>query len=596
MTRSSYQWNSESSLIKEVEIDDHGKKPVGVIFAPENSAEPEKLAHLQSDLFVKHGILGYAKQIDGRQALVVHEFDTPESLIDTLETQGVVAGKPEVTQLPPSQQEQEEKTGLGKAFEDFRHKGAMKAAGVAGIMGHLLLLTSGHLEQDPEKQKIAGIFLLNTALYAYYGNGTQDLQADEALQPMRDMLKENGIDLKSNTLEEVVDQIATDKGFLSKIDNFVREHIVQLNESVGAYNNYLMIQNGLGQKDFGMLGAGVSSLLGSLSAIAVPEKPMEDQPKEMLDNPLGKAWAFVQDSPMRVMGVMNLINSTSLMADIPKRFNLVKNKETLLGEKLQAESDAYTDLSNAGLQAATHSEQANQWLREPKVSAEAIKNAHTQPDGAATPPEWPNADSYTKEAHAAGIKEEVEGIGKARENLASAQKDIRIMEGGDKMWMIPTGMAVAYTAANILFSISSKNAGKATDPATAHEELISRAAQSVLQVDDPIQQERAIDLMGMALGGDKHVDAKGEDMAAYIRHKRDEIAANPFIEESLLKQKERNNIVPFDSDGLARQQEQQHGAFSHEQPSDASPETTVLSRTHDRNRLMTAPEMAVTPS
>ncbi len=507
-----YQWGGNSA-IKEMDICQtlSGEKRA-VLYAPDakDKAANEKIADAQMTLLGHYGLRSYPRYEDGRHSLVVYGFKKPEELLEKLQNTGYTFGTPKVSDAPA--RSDEIAPGLRNRMESFRHNGALKAQGIAGFLGNMALLARARLEDDPTKALIALIFFVNNWNYFHYGNGAEAMSPDETIAKTQKFLAHYGIDNTTTDLDKMLAKVKDHETVAKKLDQYVADNLIKINEGMGAVNNVLMIVNGLQRKEFGIAGAGLSSLVGSLVAMFAKEVPIEEQNPELQDSVIGKIQSWIQGSPMSFLGVCNLINSGSLYADIPKFYKTSKDKA------MDFKKDR---ASNAPVERVPTADVIEQLTKEMDAARAELGNMRGTVDGAGKV--------------SSDYKEVKNLLNTLEEEMDAARLSHKAANSGNIMWIMPTAMAIFYTAATILTLVSSKNALESDDPAIRYEELFSRAAQTALNVPKESRDE-AIALMTAALDMDRDVkDVAPDEMAEIITTATKQIEHNPFIQQSGLK-------------------------------------------------------------
>ncbi len=476
-------------------------------------ADPAKaasLGNLQRDLFEKNHLLSYPKTIDGEHCLVVHGFDKIEQLENALGGLEATSGQPNIDKLKEAPQT------IAQKWDSFRHNGALKMSGFSGLAGHGLMAVQGFGEEArwdinkiPEciakgvesKMIMSLLYMVNSGLYAYYGNGDRGLQTDETLAEMHKFLQKSGLDLEKTPYDELVKKYEHDKPFAKKLNDFVADNLITINESIGLLCNTGMIKNGVQNRDFGLVTAGSAAIVGSLTAMFVEEKPMAEQDPEMLATPWGKAWAWVQNSPMMVNGASNWINSASLFLDPPKRWEAVE-KGVMHAEMLNDAGDAY-------VKGKYNIDEVHQHYSD-KLQEQKAALGNNQ---------W-GTPEYTAAEKA---------LGKTQSELDNATRHQNFVEDEAKSWQIPTAMSAFYVAATFFSTVSSKEKAVSEDPYEQYAELLTRAAQMAMNAPEGKERDKAVYLMSASLAANP--DVKGlnaNDINAHINKEIDDLQQNPF--------------------------------------------------------------------
>lgn len=505
MTHELYQWNDASPIREMVVGKDVKGAKVATLFATAG-ADPEKLSLLQNALLADHGLYSYPKKTeDGNHVLVIHDFNKVEKVLGALEAAQVTQGLPNKTAV---KDDDDRPMSLKERFDHFRHTGALKVSGISGLIGHALMATSGFIEQDPDKFRIAGIYTTNCLIFAAYGNGDRGLRADPVISKMRGFLSENGVDLDTMPIEDVVKEYEKNKPFAQKLDAFVASNSVALAEGIAVVCNLLQIKNGLerGSQGKGILINGALTLTGSLWAMFVKERPLEQQPTELTENPIAKPLSLAIANPMAFNALTNWGGLMGLFADPYSRYQLLTNPD--VQQKARdglAENQTKLSAEMEKLEGVTlnKSDLNNPYFEKPST------------DGT------PARIDTTQTAH---------NIGTLKDNIDGQQKNLRLIEKGNIVWQIQLAMNAFYLVATACNAISSKNAAEDKDPARRYEELFARSAQIALTV-APEDRDQVIGLMGSGLAA-AHPEVnkiQAKDIADHIRQMTNDLEQSPFV-------------------------------------------------------------------
>jgi hypothetical protein len=222
---------------------------------------------------------------------VVHGFGKTEDLTTALTALEATSGSPNVDKM------KEEPQTIGQKWDSFRHNGALKMSGLAGLAGHGLMAVQGFIEEARGDVKnipqclakgveskfiLSALFMVNCGLYAHYGNGDRGFQTNETLDEMHKFLQKSGLDLDKTSYDELVKKYEHDKTFAKKLNDFVSDNVILLSESIGLVCNIGMVKNGIENRQLGLTIAGAVSIFGGLTAMLVKEKPISEQDPEML--------------------------------------------------------------------------------------------------------------------------------------------------------------------------------------------------------------------------------------------------------------------------------------------------------------------------
>jgi hypothetical protein len=505
MTHALYQWNSPSAIREMVVAKDVKGAKVATLFAAEG-ADTEKLSLLQDTLLADHGLYSYPKKTEtGQHVLVVHDFTNVEQVMSALQIAQVTHGIAGKTLVKDNE---DRPISLQERFDHFRRNSALKVSGISGLIGHALMATSGFIERDSDKFRVASIYTVNCLIFAAYGNGDRGLRADPVIAKMRGFLSENGIDLDTMPIEDVVKEYEKNKPLAKKLDAFVAQNSIMLAEGIAVICNLLAIKNGFarGEQGMGMLINGALTLTGSLWAMLVKETPLEQQPAALTENPFGKPLAQAIAHPMTVNALTNWGGLMGLFADPYSRYKLLTDPE-VQNKAVEKFTTAKTDLASEleKLEGLTLNKEDTTVPHFEKIA----------PDGTST------------RVHTA---ETTHNIGVLERDIAGQRKNLDLIEKGNVVWQIQLAMNAFYLVATACNAISSKNAAEDKDPARRYEELFARSAQIALTV-APEDREQVIRLMGSGLAA-SHPEVnkiQAKDIANHIRQMTQDLEQSPFV-------------------------------------------------------------------
>jgi hypothetical protein len=514
------------------------------------------VANLEKSLFEEAHLDSYPKTINGQHCLIVDGFSKMEDLQKILTAVGATSGQPNIDSIKG------EKKDFGQWSEEFRHNSALKISGLLGAAGHVGLTAIGaiaesnrdkdgkihaikwnkghdgksHLlrltNQEGEfelgtdldtdlnlkfggKIQLAAMFMVNCLLYAKYGNGDRGLQTNKILNETNDFLKANGIDVQTTELSDLFDKYQRDKPFMHKVDDFIADNLIQINESLGALCNIAMIKNGIINKDFGIFSAGIASFFGSMAAIFVEEKPISEQNPEDMKNPLYRIWAWIQESPMRFNGYTNLYNAGSFVTDTAKPLyaqacngmldgNPIDTIQVLMGNKTPKNIDEEYDIRQQAFNDA---------------KLQYINGMQNNVD--------PKILESLEKSYA-----------KTTTDLNEANSFKLFQTHGTTVGTLTGITSSLYMGATILSTISSKDVAKSSDPYEQYDKLFVKAAKQAMLKPEGTERDKEIYLMSAGLAANPKVKGLDADQINEYLHKEiSDLQQNPFNSVG------KNNIV-----------------------------------------------------
>lgn len=342
-----YHWTQDAPIwsIKFSDVD--GDNQEAVLF-PSDDAHLDDLKNARADLLKNHTLHSYPTEVDGSPALVVYGYKQPEDLVNALLQEGYVRNTPK--QYDEIIEDEPEAATIGEKFDELRHSAFLPLSGITGLIGTLLNYSIALTNPDPESEKnvnwnemgVSVIYTANSILYSLFGNGNATLKETRIIDDVQMKLLDDGILLDDSMYQTLQQKRIEDLPRQDAVAHFIKENVAQFNEFNGAIANLFMMNEGgffkpetyldsdkrkEARLDYAV--AGLASLVGSSAVVAVTEKPAEKQSPHLQDNVLGKAFSWVQESPTRFSGIMNMINMGFRSKDSWDKFHKHKHDDTL---------------------------------------------------------------------------------------------------------------------------------------------------------------------------------------------------------------------------------------------------------------------------
>lgn len=338
-----HTWQANSMISSALFNDVDGKHKFATLFPSEN-IDPASISHARENLLANHGLHSYPQTVNGQHALIVYGYDQPDELISALAIEKYAPGLSTVTE--EFHKEDKVKQKASDVIDEWRHGALLKAAGVAGLIGHVF--NYGTALTDPDginknRLAISSLYVLNSALYTAYGNGGGNLKESSVINDLHDSLLDEGIYIDKSLYQSLQNKRTDNRPSGEKLEEFIKKNVVPINEGIGAIVNVIMMREGgmfksetytqapeEGKRNkiyYGL--AGLASWIGSMAVVTIPEKNMEKQDPELQDSPLGKAYSWIQESPMRFMGGTNIINMLMISLDAADAYEKNKGKDDI---------------------------------------------------------------------------------------------------------------------------------------------------------------------------------------------------------------------------------------------------------------------------
>ncbi len=342
-----YHWTQDAPIwsVKFADVD--GKNKEATLF-PSEDASLDDLKNARADLLQNHKMHSYPTEIDGKPALVVYGYKKPEDLVNALFQEGYVKSKPK--QYEEIIEDKPEAATIGEKFDELRHSAFLPLSGITGLIGTLLNYSVALTNPDPDSEKninwnemgVSVIYTANSILYSLFGNGNATLKETRIIDDVQMKLLDQGILLDDSMYQTLQQKRIEDLPRQDAVAHFIKENVAQFNEFNGAIANLFMMNEGgffnpetyldadkRKEARVDYAAAGLASLIGSSAVVAITEKPIEKQDPSLQDNIFGKALSWVQESPTRFSGAMNMVNMVFRSKDSWDKFHKHKHDDTL---------------------------------------------------------------------------------------------------------------------------------------------------------------------------------------------------------------------------------------------------------------------------
>jgi len=291
-----YEWE-ESSTIPRADIRVQNKNAVAYLYAPDNDPEL-KLIELRNQCKDK----GWATSSDtrnGKSVLRVSGLSNADELINVLESGHYINGEAHTSQETTEHHE----TTVQKLKTH-----SLRTSGIFYTIGNALYIASGIARGKDKAQIGTGVaFSIGDVLLALFGGKDDQRQFTSLLTKYKNHLEKQGIDIpKDSALYAETDtknDTLLDKGY-----NLIHEHINKIKASAEVLGGLFYYNAGKNQGNKWKQATAIIFSLGFGSSLIIPEKKPDPEKLEHA-NPLEKAWAFVQEKPLRIAGWSGLSNT-----------------------------------------------------------------------------------------------------------------------------------------------------------------------------------------------------------------------------------------------------------------------------------------------
>lgn len=537
MPKQHYHWEG-NSLIKDAifESPKLGDKRA-LLFIEENPETYEALKKSRESLLTDYKINSYPDYIEGRHVLVVNKYKDEKSLKLALKTVGLTQGSASSERIGKA----DEPSSFMEKLNHLRHGTTLKIAGVLGLIGHALMMRAGMMEGDKSKKAASIKYMINSGLYATFGNGAEQLKADPIIDRMRSHLADNHVYIEPTEIDKTNSSYKENQSIFKKAYNLVGRNVIQVNEGIGLWSNIDQMASGLGKGGNGTKSApfflaGFASAVGSIAAIALPEVKKEDQNPNLQKNIFGRIFSWVQEAPLRFLGFTTVIGNISFFFDV---FEKKKRQSSILNGG--SDKNGKTWLSHAERIKKNEEALMN---RAEKITGKSVSNVD---DVKNLVDEGSELLKGEKDKRGNLLRDD------SFESLHKLKQELKVAKLGKQAWMVPLGMAIVYAGATLGMLLTFKNRAEDKYPERQYGEIFARAALNAIQIPEGSQRDRAISLMGMSLF--THKEVKGltaEEITQYITKRTDKMAQSPWAkpannpliastEQSIEKTKERTS-------------------------------------------------------
>lgn len=267
----------------------------------------------------------------------------------------------------------DKQTLLGKAKES-----SLKAAGYSYLVGDAALFASGIMAGRSKEASSGLLYGMAGLICAKYGDPNADQHFKLLTHKLGNYLKQDGIAIPHTPQTAM---LAKDGGIIDHVETFLYTYPSQILNAFFTVGGVQLLRSGLQHKKGWDTASGACVAAGALAGLLIPEKkPDPDHPAL---GPLGKAWEWVQEKPLRLSGALYTINNVTLTASAMQEMRKNPNQKSYLFKFLTAASYVF---ANAMLSISSKSHGDSGEMREASKAMEKLADAAARVI-AAQPPE-----------------------------------------------------------------------------------------------------------------------------------------------------------------------------------------------------------------
>jgi hypothetical protein len=294
----SYTWDA-ASPISRIDIRKSRKNTVAYIYTSVDESDLENL-HAMRDAFRAKGWANSSDMRDGKSVLRVTGLQNPDELID------LVRNGP-FKQAVPTQASIVSKDKPKPFMEQVRTH-SLRASGIIYSIGNAFYIASGIARKKQAAQIGTGVaFSVGDVMVAIFGGKDDERQFKSLLTKLTHHLNKNGISIPKDSA--ISAEISTKGESLSeRTYDLIHEHINKIKALAEVVGGFLYFKAGKDQGNRWKQATAVIFTTGFGSSLFIKEKK-PDPEKLAHAGPLEKAWAWVQERPLRAAGYSGLSNT-----------------------------------------------------------------------------------------------------------------------------------------------------------------------------------------------------------------------------------------------------------------------------------------------
>jgi hypothetical protein len=274
------------------------KNTVAYIYTSANEADLENL-HAVRDAIRAKGWANSSDMRDGKSVLRVTGIQNPDELVNLVQNGPFKQGAPAQNSIAAKDKP--------KPFMERIKEQSLRASGIAYSIGNAFYVVGGHARKNKFQMGTGIAFAGGDTVVAIFGGKDDERQFKSLLTKLAYRLKEKGISIPKDSA--ISAEISTKgESFAEKAYDFMHEHINTFKALAEVVGGVLYYKGG--KKD-GLPEKQVTAVIftaGFGSTLFIKEKK-PDPEKLAHAGPLAKAWAWVQEKPLRAAGYSGLSNT-----------------------------------------------------------------------------------------------------------------------------------------------------------------------------------------------------------------------------------------------------------------------------------------------
>ncbi len=233
--------------------------------------------------------------------------------------------------IPPTIGDDDDKTG-DSVFDSLKDS-SLKAAGYAYLVGDAALFASGMMAGRYKEAATGLIWGLGGLAPARYGNPSAEKQLQLLSTRLGQYLRKEGVEIPRTPDTKWLTQ---EGGIIDHVESFLYKYPSQMLNAIYAGGAAQLLRSGIQHGKHWDTASGALVAAGGLAGLLVPErKPDPDHPPESM---IGKAWAWLQEKPLRISGTLYALNNVTLTLSAIKEMRTNPAQKSYLFKFLTAGS------------------------------------------------------------------------------------------------------------------------------------------------------------------------------------------------------------------------------------------------------------------
>ena len=200
-----------------------------------------------------------------------------------------------------------EDEATGNSVYDGLKDNTLKAAGYAYLVGDAALFASGLMAGRYQEAATGLIWGLGGLAPARYGNPNAEKQLQLLSNRLGHYLRKEGIEIPKNPDTKLLTE---EGGIIDHTESFLYKYPSQMLNAVFSLGGTQLLRSGLQHGKGWDAASGALVAAGGLAGLLIPEK--KPDPEHPPTNMIGKAWAWLQEKPLRISGTLYALNNVTL--------------------------------------------------------------------------------------------------------------------------------------------------------------------------------------------------------------------------------------------------------------------------------------------